>query len=246
MTKSQIGDIECRSSASGAVAIPSNANQIVTALTSTSKPPRTNAKTSSVLRLRNIKPQQRQDHSDVSSANMPAPSAAANPAHNQGPRPNLRDALTASPKRRGPKGACAEIARNLGLSESFIVRVAYGQRRSTVVESELEQYRRAGRKVSERKIQLRDSRLPYAESFHRGGRYFGVSSRVARGLKLSPNTVHHVVQGRSRSTKVMDALLAEIARVDAELIELGRAFLQRTEAEEQIALLQKRLQGRLR
>jgi hypothetical protein len=31
---------------------------------------------------------------------------------------------------------------------------------------------------------------------------------------------------------------------EAELIELGRAFLQRTEAEEQIALLQKRLQGR--
>jgi hypothetical protein len=37
-----------------------------------------------------------------------------------------------------------------------------------------------------------------------------------------------------------------IDKSDAELVELGRAFLQRTQAEEEIAALQKRLQGRLR
>lgn len=53
--------------------------------------------------------------------------------------------------------------------------------------------------------------------FKHGRRYFGLLSRIARNLNLSADFVQKAGKGLYRSDKVMAAIRAEMARVDAEL-----------------------------
>ena len=56
----------------------------------------------------------------------------------------------------------------------------------------------------------------YAE-MQRGGKYYGISSRVANSLGMHPSNMPRVTSGKIRSPRVLTALRAEMARIDAEL-----------------------------
>ena len=53
--------------------------------------------------------------------------------------------------------------------------------------------------------------------FKRGSKYFGVYARVAASLGMLNSNMHRVARGKVRSPRVLLAIRAEMARIDAEL-----------------------------
>ncbi len=52
--------------------------------------------------------------------------------------------------------------------------------------------------------------------FRNGGRYFGLMTRVAKELGVQPATVEYVSRGAAISHRILNAIVAEIRRVDSD------------------------------
>lgn len=69
------------------------------------------------------------------------------------------------------------------------------------------------------------SPLPLDESeraqFRPGGRYYGSLARVANALGVLPSNMHRAIRGNQRSPRIIAAVRAEMARIDARFVGSG-------------------------
>lgn len=123
--------------------------------------------------------------------------------------------------RRGGKyfGLYAETARRRAVQPNYVISVAHGRQLSSPTLAALRVC------IREVDAQIPKSTAAGVEPFSpqlllemgHGGRYYGIYARVARSLGLQRSNVAHVARGEATSRRVLLALRAEMARVDAEI-----------------------------
>ena len=110
-------------------------------------------------------------------------------------------------------GAYARVAKKLGVSRPLVTYTARGKGTRRVLKALVEEIRRIDAETP-RSVTLP---LTLAELSHfKTGKYRGVLSRVARTLAMDTQNVWRVAHGE-KSERVLRAIRAEMARIDAEI-----------------------------
>ncbi len=115
-------------------------------------------------------------------------------------------------------GCYSRAAKATGLSTRIIQNVAHGKQRKHF-DKVMVALRKAMADVdasSEQPPQPIDPSLLKEFSFA-WGRYYGLQSRLGRQLGCGTANVNHAIRGTNKSARVLRAVHAEMARVDAEL-----------------------------
>jgi hypothetical protein len=110
-------------------------------------------------------------------------------------------------------GAYARVAKRLNVSRPLVTYTARGKGTRRVLEALVKEIRRIDSEAPRSAVLS----LTVAElSEFKTGKYRGVFSRVARALRMNTQNVWRVGHGE-KSERVLCAIRAEMARVDAEL-----------------------------
>lgn len=125
-------------------------------------------------------------------------------------------------------GMASQIAREVGVHRSVVNEVLHGRSKSDRVVPvvlaricEIEQIEDPSAITSPRPQKLEVFSLKDLEQFKYGGRYYGICARVGCSLGVSGSNVSHVVHGRKINKRALDAVRAEMDRVDAEIAAKG-------------------------
>jgi uncharacterized small protein (DUF1192 family) len=112
-------------------------------------------------------------------------------------------------------GAMTRVAKSLGVSENMVEMVSRGKSTSArILKALKDEIARidANPKLSPAPLTDEERR-----QFARGGKYYGVVARTAESLGMLACNVHRCLRGKTRSPRILAAIRAEIARVDAEI-----------------------------
>jgi hypothetical protein len=113
-------------------------------------------------------------------------------------------------------GIYKRVAERMGLTRRYVTAIGEGWQKSNRVSLEL----RAEMAKMDAEFLDRPAPLTAGQisQFKRGGRYFGLGSRTAQSLGLSKSAGTKAIHGGGRrGLKVLTALRAEMARVDAQI-----------------------------
>lgn len=109
-------------------------------------------------------------------------------------------------------GAYAHVAKKLNVSRPLVTYTAQGKGSQRVLKALVEEMRR----IDMMPPRAATVPLNHDELSHFKGKYRGALSRVARSLGMDAQNVWRVAHG-AKSERVLTAIRAEMARVDAEL-----------------------------
>jgi hypothetical protein len=113
-------------------------------------------------------------------------------------------------------GVAARVAKALGHHRAHVAAVVRGERKSARI---MAAYLEECRKVDAHPTQVQLPRITESQriALQRGGRYFGVAKRVATELQVCTDFVYQVIREDRPSQRVLAAIHAEMARIDARL-----------------------------
>jgi hypothetical protein len=112
-------------------------------------------------------------------------------------------------------GAMKKVAHELGVCRGSVEAAAQGRVKSgRILDALVKEIDRRDREAEIRPLPITEEERA---AFGRGGKYYGVNTRVARQLGMLPNNAHRVLRGKYHSPNILRALRAEMARIDADL-----------------------------
>jgi uncharacterized small protein (DUF1192 family) len=112
-------------------------------------------------------------------------------------------------------GLLTRVAKTLGVSPSSVQLSSRGACHSKrIIDAIVAEIRRTDAELENSPLPVPLTALERAE-FSFGGKYYGVSGRVAKSLGMLNSNMHRIVRGKLRTPRVLAALRKEMARVDA-------------------------------